>query len=65
LSEGGRPSFGLRFGSGSRGFNSFYWSSYMNCWYLVIGSPPIALYRKILYKSNILTCCLYNIKCFL
>ena len=42
LSEGGRPPFGFLFGSGSSGFNSFHWSSFMNCWYLAIGSLPIA-----------------------
>jgi hypothetical protein len=42
LSEGGRPPFGFFFGSGSSGFNSFHWSSFMNCWYLAIGLPPIA-----------------------
>jgi len=42
LSMAGRPPFGLVFGSGSSGFNSFHCSSFMNRVYSAIGSPPIA-----------------------
>ena len=42
LSADGRPPLGFLRGSGSSGFSSFHWSSFMKRVYSAIGAPPIA-----------------------
>jgi hypothetical protein len=61
LSAGGRPPLGLAFGFGSIGPSFFHCSSFMNCVYLAIESPPIAYYTKSFRMSSFINICKYYI----